>query len=245
MQQDVVVASTILSDVGTVVIATDGASTVGINLDSISTPTGFSYLMEGTINGSDWFAIAAFDPTTVGTYFHGNQSAVTGQWVCPCAGLHQVRFNLLAITGGSAIINMHASVGTAPVLIAGGSVALVPSFIRLQSTTSGGSNVTSVAVPNNTTATVVKANPGQIYAISAYNSGSTPAYLKLYDATTATAGAGTPVDRIGIPAGKSFMEWPQGIPFGTGISAIITTGIGDSDTTAPAASTFIVSFYWK
>lgn len=245
MEQDVVVTSTILSDPGTVAIITDGASTVGINLDSISTPSGFAYIIEGSINGSDWFPVVAFDPTTVGSFTHGSQTTVTGQWVIPCAGLHEVRFNLTAIAAGSAIISMHASAGTAPVLIAGGTVALVPSFVRLQSTTSGGSNVTSVAVPNNNTATVVKAAAGQVYAIATYNSGGTPAYIKMYDALSATAGAGTPVDRIGIPSGKSFMEWPQGVPYTTGITAIIVTGIADSDTTAPAASTFLVSFYWK
>jgi hypothetical protein len=38
---------------------------------------------------------------------------------------------------------------------------------------------------------------------------------------------------------------PVGVAYGTAITACVTGGIADADTTAPAASTFLVSFYYK
>ena len=114
---------------------------------------------------------------------------------------------------------------------------------------SGGDLVASAIVPNNTTAVVVKASPGQIYAIDATNNSATIAYLKIYNATSATAGSGTPYARIMIPAaatgGTVLTRFPVGDVYSTGITYIVTTGIADTDTAAPAASTYIVNIHYK
>lgn len=117
----------------------------------------------------------------------------------------------------------------------------------------GGSSTTGNIAANNTTAVVVKASAGTLYSIQMYGIGSAPAYLKIYNATSATCGSGTPVKRLMIPAastaanggGSNIDFGAAGVKFGTGITYCVTTGIGDADTTAPAASTFLVNLDWQ
>jgi hypothetical protein len=92
--------------------------------------------------------------------------------------------------------------------------------------------LTSAATTN---ATAVKASPGQIGYLSVTNNGATAAYLKIYNATSATAGSGTPIHRFLLPAGLgSNLPVPGAIAFSTGISFTITGAAADSDTTAVA-----------
>lgn len=245
MEQDNVIGPSVLSAPGAVGIITHGASTVAINLSSISGPSGFAWQIEGTVNGTNWFFLAAFDPTTVGTYVHGSQTALTGQYVVPCSGMARVRFHLTAIGAGSAVVSLAASQGVGPVLIAGGTVALAESAINLVPVTTGGLSATSILITADTADHVIKASPGQLYGVSAFNNNSSAGYLKIYNAVSATAGAGTPADRIYIPQGTTHLRWENGVAYGTGIAAILTTGYADADTTAPSATQFIVNFYWK
>src|SRR5882672_7192179 len=67
----------------------------------------------------------------------------------------------------------------------------------------GGSNTSGAVVPNNTTAVVLKASPGTLYGAQLYGIGAAPAYLKIYNATSATCGSGTPVKRLMIPAAST------------------------------------------
>ena len=106
----------------------------------------------------------------------------------------------------------------------------------------------SAIVPNNTTSVAVKASGGSLYSIIVSNSGATAAYLKLYNSTqpNTTCGTNTPVARIlipGVAAGgwTTSVTWNFGMAFTTGITYCVTTGIADNDTTAPAATTFIVN----
>lgn len=122
--------------------------------------------------------------------------------------------------------------------------------VALQAQTSGGVSRTRTLIPNNTTAVVIKSGAGQLYKIRATNNSSTIAYIKLYDATSATAGSGTPVDTIMIPGntsgGAGILDTTDlGVPHSTGITFIVTTGIGDADATAPAANTYIVTMFYK
>lgn len=106
---------------------------------------------------------------------------------------------------------------------------------------------------NNTTAVVIKASAGTLYGAQLGNIGSVPAYLKIYNATTATCGSGTPVKRLIIPkaataadgGGSNISFGPNGIAFSTGITYCLTGGITDADTTAPAASTVLVNLDWR
>lgn len=117
----------------------------------------------------------------------------------------------------------------------------------------GGSNLAAASVPNNTTAVVVKSSAATLYGVQLYGIGSAPAYLKLYNATSATCGSGTPVMRLMIPAAATAANGNTnnvtfssiGVAFGTGLTYCVTTGILDTDTTAPAASTFLVNLEYQ
>ena len=61
-------------------------------------------------------------------------------------------------------------------------------------------NITSIQVLNNTTAIVISANPATLYAIEVANNSATIAYIKVYNAATATCGSGTPQARYMISA---------------------------------------------
>lgn len=117
--------------------------------------------------------------------------------------------------------------------------------------TSGGLLVSSNLIPNNNTAIVIKASAGQLYGIRCYVNSSVIAYIKAYNATSATAGSGTPVDRHMIPApaagGGGGLIWAdaQGVAFSVGITVVVVTDFADNGTTAPAANSYIVNFYYK
>jgi hypothetical protein len=103
-------------------------------------------------------------------------------------------------------------------------------------------------VPNNTNSVVVKGSAGTLFGVQIYGLGSAPAYLKIYNAATATCGSGTPVKRLMIPAAAtaangagSNVTFGPGLAFGTGITYCVTTGLPDNDTGTPAATTFLVN----
>ena len=111
--------------------------------------------------------------------------------------------------------------------------------------------VKSYIAANNTTAIIVKSAGGTVYSVDAFNNGGTIAYVKLYNATTATCGSGTPMARYMIPFGATSsgggfnVSNINGDAYANGIVMCITTGIADSDTSAPAASTYIVNVHLR
>lgn len=111
--------------------------------------------------------------------------------------------------------------------------------------------VSSYIAQNNTTAIVVKPTYGTVYSVDAFNNSTTLAYVKLYNAATATCGSGTPVARYMIPFGTSSsgggfnLSNINGDVYPFGITMCITTGIADNDTGAPTASTYIVNIHLK
>jgi hypothetical protein len=112
-------------------------------------------------------------------------------------------------------------------------------------------SVSSTIVANNTTAIVLSTRPAVVYQVDAYNNATTLAYVKLYDATTATCGSGTPKARYMIPFGASSSGGGfvtpniNGDAYAFGVVMCVTTGIADSDTGAPAATTYIVNVHLK
>src|SRR5258708_17247591 len=63
--------------------------------------------------------------------------------------------------------------------------------------------ITSTIAANNTTAIVLKATSGTVYSVDAFNNSAAIAYIKLYNAASATCGSGTPQARYMIPFGAS------------------------------------------
>lgn len=124
-------------------------------------------------------------------------------------------------------------------------------------------SITSTIAANNTTAIVIATRPSTVYQVDAYNNSTTLAYVKLYDACgtatsatcsqAATCGQATPAPkaRYMIPFGTSASGGGfvtpniNGDGYTFGIVQCITTGIADSDTSAPAATTYIVNVHFK
>lgn len=112
-------------------------------------------------------------------------------------------------------------------------------------------NVSSTIVANNTTAISISTKPAVVYSIDGFNNGTALAYIKLYNSGTATCGSGTPIARYMIPFGSSSSGGGFTIPningdgYANGLTLCVTGGIADNDTTAPAASTYIVNVHWK
>lgn len=111
-------------------------------------------------------------------------------------------------------------------------------------------SVSSTIVANNTTAIVIKKTGGTVYSVDAFSNATTLAYIKLYNAATATCGSGTPYARYMIPYGASSsgggfnISNINGDAYGAGITMCVTTGIADTDTGAPAATTYIVNVHF-
>lgn len=110
-------------------------------------------------------------------------------------------------------------------------------------------SVVSTIIANNTTAIPILNKGGTTYQIEAFSNNTTLAYIKLYDALAAnvTCGSGTPKWRGMIPYGTSSSGGGFALPdingtaFAFGITMCVTTGIADSDTGAPAATSYIVN----
>lgn len=114
----------------------------------------------------------------------------------------------------------------------------------------GGLLMNSAVMLATTNATLVKGGPGQIYGIEIFNNSASIAYLKVYDAAGApTAGSGTPAMRRMVPGNTSgagcIINIPNGSSYSRGIGYTFTGGIADTDTTAVAASAFIVNILYK
>lgn len=108
--------------------------------------------------------------------------------------------------------------------------------------------VTSVQVLSNTTAIVISSVPATLYGIEASSSILTPVYIKLYNAALATCGSGTPQARYQIPpstASPLQQSISNGDAYGVGLTACVTGGYADSDTTAPANATYLLQLHWK
>ncbi len=129
----------------------------------------------------------------------------------------------------------------------------LPVVVSASGSDGSGASPSSAIVPSNTTAVVVQAGATTLYGAQLYGIGSAPAYVKIYNAATATCGSGTPIKRLMIPAastaangaGSSIMFGATGLSLSAGLTYCVTTGIADSDTTAPAASTFLVNLDYK
>ena len=157
-----------------------------------------------------------------------------------------------ATTGGLTDTQLRAT----PVPISGNlttvsTVTSVTGATVIPATNTAGTSNHSLIAAASTNATNVKASAGTLYEISVYNNSANIAYLKLYNSASApTCGAGTIVARYLIPGAASGgagsnVVIPLGKSFSTGIAYCITGGIADADTTAVAASAYIVNMTYK
>lgn len=98
----------------------------------------------------------------------------------------------------------------------------------------------------NSTGQNVKASGGQVGGWFVSNSGSAPAYLKIYNKATAPSSADTPIMTAMLPAGAAAnVEWAQGIALSNGIGIRATTGVSDGDTGNPGSNEVVVNLLYK
>lgn len=126
--------------------------------------------------------------------------------------------------------------------------------VGLAAVTGNGANFKRIQVANNTTSIAVCTGACTFLGAVLENNSSTIAYLKTYNIAqgSTTCGTSTVSDEYMIPAnsngaGISFPSVAGGIgaAYGTALSVCITGGYADNDTTAPAATTYIVTIYYK
>lgn len=171
-----------------------------------------------------------------------NITQVAGATISQGNGTAATAIRVALPTDGTGVVGL--STGTNTI----GNVGNVP-------ITAGGLTMFREIVPNNTTSVAVKASAGQLYSIDAYSiSAATPAYIKFYNTAQGSVTCGTPTPTFGpflIPAsggapGSGFvMHDTNGYAFSTAITVCVTAGIADNDTTAPAASTYVLNIGYK
>lgn len=176
--------------------------------------------------------------TQSGTWNIGTVTAVTGITNALPAGNNNIG-DVDAIQSGTWTVQPGNTANTTPWLVT-----------PIPATTTADTLQHSVVLANTTNATNVKNGAGTLYNVSVTNNTATIAYLKLYNSASApTCGSGTPVARYIIPASTAGagnnINLEMGAEYTTGISYCVTTGIGDSDTTAVAASAYIVNLIYK
>lgn len=115
---------------------------------------------------------------------------------------------------------------------------------------SGGITKSSVVLANSTNSTLLKNGAGQVYTVQVFNNSTSIAYLKFYDKATApTCNSDTIVWQVMIPASASgagaIAPIELGLPFTLGIGYCVTGGIGPTDNTSVAATTYIVNVGYK
>lgn len=96
---------------------------------------------------------------------------------------------------------------------------------------------------------VIKAAPGQLYGWYIANRSTATRYIKFYNATSGTAGTGTPVMTLVLPGNATDSVaanalGTHGITFDTGICFGATTGVADNDTGAPGTNDVVANIFY-
>ncbi len=129
----------------------------------------------------------------------------------------------------------------------GNTVNTSPWLITQTPSTSGGLTIYR-NLDMGITGVEIKSSAGQIYGYYIANNASSVRYVKLYNAYSGSVPASTdsPVITLPIPANAAAnVSHPNGVAFGTKIGIRASTGVGDSDNTAPTANDVIVNIFYK
>jgi hypothetical protein len=231
----------------------DNAGNLLVNIKAGAAAGGTSLADEATFTPGS----TAFTPA--GCIFNSSTLSAGQGGAFQCSSDRNLYVNINRVSG--ALLGTPSTYGVTPT----GNAISVNAFVTNSNTngrataansapvvTSPAPSTAGAIAANNTTAVVVKASAGTLLGVQVYGIGSAPAYLKIYNATSATCGSGTPVKRLMIPAAAtaangagSNVTFGGGLTFGTGITYCVTTGITDADTTAPAANTYLVNLDYE
>ncbi len=261
---DVVQGPTNLTGTGTVTVNSQGSGSTGIDLRG--TGTGLTFTFLGSVDGTNFVSIPCVVPST-GVIVTGGSAA--GTWTCQSAGYQLVRFNLTAISGGTATITLNASAGSnqppigtqgtatnitavAGVAVAGGASGQLA--VNELPVTAGGLSVYNVQPTAGDNHANIKNGAGQVYKISITGNATqtTVQYVRLYNAASGFNGCNSATNLVyqnAIPFstnGAGILDfWPTGMAFSTGISICVTGGYATNDTTNATASAMIVNIGYK
>lgn len=196
---------------------------IAMNTASLS---GHNCIFEGSLDGTNWTAIAALRSNSAIVESVTGAFAATPAyfWEASVNGFNMFRVRCTAHTSGTANWQVQSSLGASE------PNPIVRPFSALCS------RAVSAASTN---ATSVKAAQGTLYSISASNEGAAAAFLKLYNKASApTVGTDQPAMTIVIPANNSIvLEYGTvGELFSVGIAYAITNLIAYTDTTVIAAN---------
>jgi hypothetical protein len=120
--------------------------------------------------------------------------------------------------------------------------------------TSGGLAFTYFTSAANNNKTQVKGSAGQLYFISVQSIHSAPVYLKVFNNTSAGVTAGTtaadyqfmcPANSTAANGAGVVFNFEPGIAMSTGITVLLTLGIGTTDNTSTAANIAVVTIGYK
>lgn len=183
-------------------------------------PDGSTYvcITDGAGSLGDTTLTASVTQSGTWTVQPGNTANTTAWKVDGSAVTQPVSLATLPVTNAGAF-----AVQTGASALTGG----IPSTARLLS-----------AAGTSGDATNVKASAGRLYAIQGVNVASSARYLKLYNSASApTAGSGTPVKTLYLPASSAFVfDWSVGLTFSTGIGFTLVTGSADNSSTSVTAA---------
>lgn len=225
-------------------ISAQGAGTVHWEIDA-GTLSG-TVVFEATLDDAGWFTVDAIqlDGTIVAAV-----SSFPARGAYATGGYSQMRLRVSAYTSGSSNAHLEASAGCNVVRLTAalptgtntiGSAGTVP-------LTTGGCSVFR-SIDLDETEEEAKAAAGQIYGWYLHNNASAVRYVKFYDGTAAsvTVGTSAPVVTVPLPANSGAnVHFGTGIAFDTGITVAATTGVGDTDTGAPAANDVQINLFYK
>jgi hypothetical protein len=235
---------------GTITSATSVVGPMDVSNYNIATVTirgtyaGVNVTFEASDDGTNYFAVLA---ARTDTFTAASTSGVitansSWAWDIPVGAFTHLRVRATAWTSGTANVGISAqSMPYEPCPTVGVSGTVTVSSSGTATTTPANVTTTGATLSSaaTTNATVMKASAGNLYNVAVSNTGASPAYLKLYNKTTApTVGTDVPVLTIAIPA-SGVLVLPfgaQGFRFATGIAYAITGAAADNDTTAVAAA---------
>ena len=123
---------------------------------------------------------------------------------------------------------------------------------RTQSAVGGDEQFHLIAANSNNSTLIAPGEHG-VHGVQVSTISATPAYLKLYDKSTApTCGTDTPKKVIAITSAATAangmannVSIALGTAFHAGLGICVVTGIADSDNTAVAAANFNINIDWK
>ena len=112
----------------------------------------------------------------------------------------------------------------------------------------GGMSYDQLALAAEDNDKIIKGSAGTLYFVSIQSIDATPVYLKLFDAASITPGTTSadfqfmcPANATGSLGAGLVLNFSPGIQFGTGIVALIATGVALDDNTAVSANEVVVT----